>query len=49
LAADITVTGVDPEKVADYAEELLGNTGGVGRYDSFTHIDVREKKSRWRE
>lgn len=49
LAADIVVSGVAPEKVADYAETLLPGTGGIGRYDTFTHIDVREKKSRWRE
>lgn len=48
LAADIVVAGVDPEKVADYAETLLPGTGGIGRYDDFTHIDVRSTKSRWR-
>ena len=48
LAADFVVSGVDPDRVADYAEELLGNTGGVGRYDTFTHIDVRAVKARWK-
>lgn len=47
LAADIKVAGVSPAKVAAYADELLGNTGGVGRYSTFTHVDVRSKKSRW--
>ena len=46
-AADIKVSGVAPKLVADYAETLLPNTGGIGRYSSFTHVDVREKKSRW--
>ena len=46
-AADIKVSGVAPRLVADYAETLLTNTGGIGRYDTFTHVDVREKKSRW--
>lgn len=46
-AADIQVTGVKPSVVADYAETLLKNTGGIGRYPTFTHIDVRQVKSRW--
>ena len=48
LAADIKVAGVSPAAVADYAEQLLGSHGGVGRYSTFTHIDVRAVKSRWR-
>ena len=47
-AADIKVSGITPPKVAEYAEELLRNNGGIGRYDTFTHIDVRSAKSRWR-
>lgn len=47
LAADIKVEGVSPADVADYAEKLLPNTGGVGRYKGFTHVDVRTAKSRW--
>ena len=46
-AADITVKGVSPSAVAAYAETLLTNTGGIGRYANFTHIDVRERKARW--
>lgn len=46
-AADIKVTGVSPKKVAEYAETLLKNTGGIGIYDTFCHIDVRSKKARW--
>mgnify|MGYP003291522703 CR=1 FL=1 len=47
LAADITVKGVAPKDVAAYAESLLPNTGGIGIYSTFTHIDVRKTKSRW--
>lgn len=47
IAADIQVTGVPPATVAAYAETLLPNTGGIGRYKTFTHIDVRKAKSRW--
>lgn len=46
-AADIKVKGVAPKDVADYAETLLPGTGGIGRYSSFTHVDVRTNKSRW--
>lgn len=46
-AADIVVSGVHPSAVADYAESLLPNSGGIGRYAGFTHVDVREQKSRW--
>ena len=48
LAADIKVAGVNPAAVADYAEQLLGDHGGVGRYGTFTHVDVRADKSRWK-
>ena len=46
-AADITVNGVAPSAVVAYAETLLPNTGGIGRYQTFTHVDVREGKARW--
>ena len=45
-AADIKIAGVTPKKVADYAETLLPE-GGIGIYNTFTHIDVRSVKSRW--
>lgn len=47
MAADIVVSGVSPLQVAEYAEKLMPNTGGIGRYPTFTHIDVRKEKSRW--
>lgn len=47
MAADITISGVSPKTVAAYAETLLPNTGGIGIYSTFTHIDVRKAKSRW--
>ena len=46
-AADIKISGVAPKKVADYAETLLKNHGGIGIYNTFTHIDVRATPSRW--
>lgn len=47
LASDIAVRGVEPEKVAAYAEKLLPNKGGIGIYSWGIHVDVREVKSRW--
>ena len=46
-AADIKVTGVTPAKVAEYAETLMPNSGGIGIYKTFTHVDVRSVKARW--
>ena len=52
MAADIVVgsgTGVvAPNVVAAYAETLLPGKGGIGIYSTFTHIDVRKVKSRWK-
>ena len=47
-AADIVVKGIAPAKVAEYAETILVGMGGIGIYKSFTHIDVRKIKSRWK-
>lgn len=47
-AADIKVKGVSPKTVAAYAEKLLKDKGGIGIYGTFTHIDVRSTKARWK-
>lgn len=46
-AADIVVNGISPKEVAQYAEYLMPNNGGIGLYSSFVHIDVRKNRSRW--
>ena len=46
-AADIQVQGVAPSVVADYVETLMPTWGGIGRYKTFTHVDVRPNRSRW--
>ena len=53
-AADIQVAGVSVEDVAAYAESLMPDWGGVGRYPvkagrtkGWVHVDTRAKKSRW--
>ena len=54
-AADIRVQGVSVEDVAAYAESLLPDWGGVGRYPvkagratGWVHLDTRAEKARWR-
>jgi uncharacterized protein YcbK (DUF882 family) len=50
-AADIVVEGITPDQVADTIEKLITEgkmkQGGLGRYNSFTHYDIRGKKARW--
>ena len=46
-ACDIKISGIKPKAVAQYVETLMPNSGGIGIYSNFTHIDVREVKSRW--
>lgn len=46
-AADIQVEGHSPIAVSEYAEYLMPDWGGVGRYNTFTHIDTRTGKARW--
>ena len=46
-AADIVVKDTDPGMVANAAEHIVGDRGGLGRYDTFTHIDSRGYRARW--
>jgi uncharacterized protein YcbK (DUF882 family) len=50
-AADIAIVGIHSSEVADAIEFLievgLMKEGGVGRYNTFTHYDIRGTKARW--
>ena len=46
-AADIWISGASPLEIAQYAEFLQPDSGGIGVYNSFTHVDVRAARSRW--
>lgn len=46
-ASDIVVNGFTPKQVADYLDTKYPSSYGIGRYKTFTHIDVRPNKSRW--
>ena len=48
VAADIVVRGVAPKDVYAYVETLMPNSGGIGLYNTFVHVDVRSTKSRWK-
>jgi hypothetical protein len=44
---DVDTYALTPDQVADFFEQQFPNSHGIGRYDTFTHIDVRAKKARW--
>lgn len=47
-AADLGCpSGCTPAQMASIAEEIMGNTGGIGTYSWGIHIDTRSTKSRW--
>ena len=47
IAADIVVKGVNPADVYDFLDRHEPMKYGVGKYDTFTHVDVRANKARW--
>ena len=40
-------SGCTPTQMASIAEEIMGDTGGIGIYSWGIHIDTRSTKSRW--
>ena len=52
-ASDIVVSGMTPDEVADTIELLIAEDKieqcGLGRYNTFTHFDVRGYTARWDE
>lgn len=40
-------SGVTPAQMYAIAEEVIGDTGGIGKYSWGIHIDSRSTKSRW--
>ena len=46
-AADIVIKGVHPFEVHSLLNMMYPTSYGLGRYENFTHIDVRDKKARW--
>lgn len=47
VAVDISVRNKTPRWVADKLQEMF-NPGGLGRYKSWTHVDIRPgRRARW--
>ena len=47
-AADLGCpSGCTPAQMASIADEVMGDTGGIGTYSWGIHIDTRAAKSRW--
>ena len=46
-AADITIDNISPLGVLNYLASKYPDKYGIGRYQSFTHIDVRADRARW--
>lgn len=47
MAADIAVEGVLPSVVYEFLDNVFPDIYGMGKYNTFTHIDVRSNKARW--
>jgi uncharacterized protein YcbK (DUF882 family) len=43
-AADITISGLTPDEVFEIVNPMFN---GVGRYNNFTHCDIRDYYARW--
>ena len=46
-AADIYINGISPKDIYKYIDALYPNELGLGLYNSFVHVDVRDNRSRW--
>ena len=46
-AADVQVKGVSPDIIHEYLTNKYPDQYGIGKYNSFTHIDTRSTKARW--
>lgn len=46
-AADIVIDGVDPEQVYAYLTIKYPDNYGIGKYNTFIHIDTRSGRGRW--
>ena len=50
-AADVKSESIKPKEMAQIVNDLMKNekikTGGIGIYNTFTHIDIRGVRARW--
>lgn len=47
IAADIVVKTIHPHKVYTYLDNKYPDRYGMGKYNTFTHVDVRGSCARW--
>lgn len=48
-ACDVVVIGVHPFDVYAYLDNCYPDKYGIGKYNTFTHIDTRTIKARWQK
>lgn len=46
-AADIWLNDISPKQLYSWLDSSYPNSLGLGIYNTFVHVDVREGKSRW--
>ena len=50
-ASDIVISGKKPSETYDFINKLMGldmiKVGGLGKYNTFTHYDIRGYNARW--
>jgi len=50
-ASDVVIIGFEPSKTFELISELIHKgdmlEGGLGKYKTFTHYDIRKTKARW--
>ena len=46
-AADIQVSDTEPADVYEFLNSEYPDRLGLGKYNSFTHIDTRKERARW--
>ena len=46
-AADVSSKYAMPNEIYNYLDKTYPHEYGIGLYDSWVHIDVRRKKTRW--
>lgn len=47
-AVDFYIKDIDTTTLYQYCCNLIGSDGGVGKYSTHVHIDLRGKKARWK-
>jgi len=47
IASDIHIDGITPKEIYTFLDNKYPNCYGIGLYNTFVHIDTRNKKARW--